>query len=495
MTAHTYYPDAILGGKMTRKDAPIPLGRVRRSLPLAGLTALAAGGRVAAGARRRGGDHDAVERFHQRTAERYTDLLGRYKGALMKAGQFFSMVDTHALGNGGFLPYQQALSQLLANAQPMDSSLVRAIVESELGSPPEQLFADFQEQPIAAASIGQVHRAVLHDDRDVVVKIQYPGAAEAIRADLANAELLVTFFRLAGAASGGMKADVRALASGVSARISEELDYRHEAAMIGRFSDLYRGHPFVRIPEVITGLSADRVLTMTHLGGMDWGAAQNADQDLKNAWAEAVIRFTYASQRHANLWHADPHPDNCRFNSDGTVGFLDFGCVQVFSEQQRYRYVTMVRAAIEGRRQDLRDIMEESGFLHSDPTLNSDELHHWWAQLLHEIIASPQPATYTSETTDRVLRGVFDIRSSEHPLARMSGPTEYACLPRILISLNNICATLGATLPMRAIADDIDNIAEPTTTFGKQHHAWVAERGLPHALDHHEDQTPTRYTA
>jgi predicted unusual protein kinase regulating ubiquinone biosynthesis (AarF/ABC1/UbiB family) len=488
MTVHTLlsYGD-FLGGRMTRKDTPLPLGRVRRSLPLAGLTAVTAGGRIAAGVRRKAGDHAAVVRFHQRTAERYTDLLGRYKGALMKAGQFFSMVDTRALGNGGFWPYQQALSPLLTDAPPMDSSLVRGILESELGSPAEQLFADFQEQAMTAASIGQVHRAKLYDDRDVVVKVQYPGVAEAIRADLANAELLVTFFRLAGAASGGMKADVRALASGASARISEELDYRHEAAMISRFSDLYRGHPFIRIPEVITDLSADRVLTMTHLDGMDWAAAQNADQDLKNTWAEAIIRFTYANQRHANLWHADPHPDNCRFNSDGTVGFLDFGCVQVLSEQQRYRYVTMVRAAIEGRKQDLRDVMEESGFLDSDPTLSSDELHHWWAQLLHEFIASPQPATYTSETTDRVLRGMFDIRSSEHPLARMSGPAEYACMPRVLISLNNICATLGATLPMRAIADDIDNVTEPITDLGKQHQAWVADRGLPNAFDHRDE--------
>jgi predicted unusual protein kinase regulating ubiquinone biosynthesis (AarF/ABC1/UbiB family) len=471
---------------MPRKDTPIPLGRVRRSLPLAGLTAVAASGRIAAGLREKAGDHGAVERFHQRTAERYTDVLGRYKGALMKAGQFFSMVDCRALGTGGFWPYQKALNRLLADAPPMDPHLVRELVESELGSPAEELYADFCEQPMAAASIGQVHRAVLHDGRDVVVKIQYPGVAEAIRADLANAELLATFFRLAGAASGGMKADVRTLARATSARISEELDYRHEAAMISRFADLYQVHPFIRIPQVITELSADRVLTMTYLDGMDWAAAQNADQDLKNTWAEAVIRFTYANQRHANLLHADPHPGNYRFNTDGTVGFLDFGCVQELSEPLRYRYVAMVRAVIEGRKRDLRDIMAESGFLDADPTLSSDELYRWWAQMLHEIVTSPQPATYTSETTNRILRGMFDTRSPQHPVARMSGPTEYAVMPRVLISLNSICATLRATLPIRAIADDIDNVAEPITILGKQHHAWVGDRGLPNAFDHHE---------
>jgi predicted unusual protein kinase regulating ubiquinone biosynthesis (AarF/ABC1/UbiB family) len=479
---------------MPRKDTPIPLGRVRRSLPLAGLTAVAAGGRIAAGLREKRGDHGAVERFHQRTAQRYTDLLGHYKGALMKAGQLFSMVDSRALGTGGFWPYQRALNRLLADAPPMDPRLARDMLEAELGSPTEELYADFQEQPIAAASIGQVHRAVLHDGRDVVVKIQYPGVAEAIRADLANAELLATFFRLVGAASGGMKADVRGLARAASARISEELDYRHEAATISRFADLYRGHPFIRIPEVIADLCTDRVLTMTHLEGMDWAAAQNADQDLKNTWAEVLIRFTYANQRHANLYHADPHPDNYRFNTDGTVGFLDFGCVQVLSELQRYRYVTMVRAAIEGRKQDLRVIMAESGFLDADPTLSSDELYRWWAQLLHEIVTSPQPATYTPDTTDRILHCIFDTRSPEHPVARMSGPAEYAFGPRVQLSLNSICATLRATLPVRAIADDIDNVAEPITILGKQHHAWVGDRGLPNAFDHHDEQAGAALT-
>jgi predicted unusual protein kinase regulating ubiquinone biosynthesis (AarF/ABC1/UbiB family) len=471
---------------MLQQDTPIPHGRIRRTLPLAGFTAVAAGGRIAAGLREKAGDHGAVERFHQRTAQRYTDLLGHYKGALMKAGQFLSMMDSPVVGSGGFWPYQKALNRLLTDAPPMDPHLARDMLESELGSPAEELYADFCERPMAAASIGQVHRAVLHDGRDVVVKIQYPGVAEAVRADLANAELLATFFRLAGAASGGMKADVRALARGASARISEELDYRHETAMIRRFADLYRGHPFIRIPEVIADLSADRVLTMTYLDGMDWSAAQNADQDLKNTWAESVIRFTYANQRHANLFHADPHPGNYRFNTDGTVGFLDFGCVQVLSELQRYRYVTMVRAAIEGRKHDLRDIMAESGFLDADPTLSSDELYRWWAQLLHETVVSPQPATYTPETTDRIVRCMFDTRSPEHPVARMSGPAEYAFSPRVLLCLNSICATLRATLPMRAIADDIDNVAEPTTTLGKQHHAWVGDRRLPNAFDHHD---------
>ena len=212
----------------------------------------------------------------------------------------------------------------------MDPELAQDVLQSDLGRPVDELFAEFTEQPMAAASIGQVHRAVLHDGREVAVKIQYPGAAEAIRDDLANTELLATFLRLVDSASGtAMRPDVRQITREIAVRISEEIDYRHEAANITAFSELYRDHPFIRIPEVIDEASGDRVLTMTYLDGMDWAAAQQADQDLKNTWAEAIFRFAGGSVRHANLFNADPHPGNYCFNANGQVGFVDFGCVQV----------------------------------------------------------------------------------------------------------------------------------------------------------------------
>lgn len=191
---------------MTPSDNVVPRGRVRRTMPLAGFTARAAGGRLVAGLRERAGDSGAVERFHERTAERYTELLGHSKGALMKAGQILSMVDAEAIGNTGFAPYQKALARLQTAAPPMPADLVRAVLRDELGSGIE-CFAEFEDAPIAAASVGQVHRAVLCDGRVVAVKIQYPGVAQAIRDDLANTELLITFMRL-GAAATGMTIDI-----------------------------------------------------------------------------------------------------------------------------------------------------------------------------------------------------------------------------------------------------------------------------------------------
>jgi predicted unusual protein kinase regulating ubiquinone biosynthesis (AarF/ABC1/UbiB family) len=465
-----------------RGNDAVPRGRIRRTMPLAGFTARAAGGRMVAGLREKAGNTGAVDRFHERTADRYTDLLGHAKGVLMKAGQFFSMVDATAVGSGELSPYQKALVRLQADAPPMDSGLATEVLHRDLGRPADAVFAEFTDEPMAAASIGQVHHAVLHDGRQVAVKIQYPGAAEAIRDDLANTELLTTFFRFAAsAAGGGMQADLRQMTQEISARISEELDYRHEAANITMFNELYRGHPFIRLPEVIHEASGDRVLTMTYLDGLDWAAAQQADQDLKNTWAEVILRFATGSYRHANLLYADPHPGNYRFGLDGTVGFVDFGCIKVLPELQRCSFLRMFRAAIEGRKHDLRQLMTESGFLTPDSELTADDVYQWWAGLCYELLAS-QPATFTKDTSQRATRGLIAF-SADHPIRRMLVPDDFVFVNRMFLSINTICGALGATVHVRALADDLDGLAEPITSLGKQHVAWVRERGLPFGLD------------
>ncbi|BBZ09993.1 ABC transporter [Mycobacterium branderi] len=455
-------------------------------MPLAGFTARAAGGRVVAALREKTGDAGAVERFHERTAERYADLLGHSKGVLMKAGQIFSMIDGNSIGNGELGPYQGALMRLQADAPPMDPILAKTVLHNDLGRPAEEVFAEFTDQPMAAASIGQVHRAVLHDGRQVAVKIQYPGAAEAISDDLANTELLTTFFRLAASARRtAMQTDLQRATREIAARIAEELDYRHEAANISAFSELYRGHPFILVPEVITEASGGRVLTMTYLDGLDWTAAQQADQELKNTWAEVIWRFAAGSYRHANLFNADPHPGNYRFGVDGTVGFVDFGCVKVVPERQRRRIVELDRAAIDGRKHGLRDLMIESGFLSSDSTLTVDEAYQWWAEILYELLA-PQPVTYTKETSQRTIRSLIDIRSPDHPVRRISVPDDFVFFSRLNLSVNAISTAFGATIHARAMVDDMDGVAEPITPLGKQHDAWVRERGLPYGLDPHD---------
>lgn len=459
----------------SRRDS-VPHGRVRRAAPLAGLTARTLGGRLIASVRESTGVHGAVQRADERAARRYVALLGRSRGALMKAGQLLSMVDTRGWGGGGFEPYLRALSRLQSDVPAMDPALVGELLEAELNSGMEQ-FAEFMPEPFATASIGQVHRAVLGDGRQVAVKIQYPGVARAIEDDLANVELIGTFLRLARSATV-MRGDIGEVARTVAARVREEVDYRHEAAMTSVFGELYRDHPFIRIPEVVADASGDRVLTMTYLDGMDWAQAQHADQELKNTWAEAILRFAYSNRWLAGLLHADPHPDNYRFFPDGTVGFLDFGCVQVLTEAERCVWFAMTRAALEGRKSDLRDSMERAGYLDADPDLTAEELYLWWSEVLHDIIVEPQPVTYTPDSRARVVNGLFDFQDPRRALARVSFPSAAAVSARIQLNLISICAALSATLPVRAIADDTDGVAEPVTRLGQQHHVWIRERGL-----------------
>lgn len=464
----------------------VPQGRLRRVVPLAGLTARTAGGHVIAALRERTGDSGAVERFHERTAERYAQLLGNSKGVLMKAGQMFSMVDTSCIGNGELSPYQSALTRLQSDAPPMDPALARDVVHRDLGSPVEAVFAEFTDEPFAAASIGQVHRAALADGRQVVVKIQYPGVAEAIRADLANTELLATFLRFGASASGiAHPPNLRQATREIAARISEELDYRHEAANIGAFSRLYRDHPFIRVPEVISAASADRVLTMTYLEGMDWAAAQHADQVLKNTWVEVIGRLIFGSYRHANLLYADPHTGNYCFGTDGTVGFVDFGCVKVLPELQRQRVVLLSRAIVDGRKDTVHELMGEAGFLAAGNDLTEEEVYDWWAELFDESLQA-QPATFSRDTSRRAIRSLLDVRAPQHVVRRMAIPEDFVFFARIILSLLGIAAQLGATGYVRALTDELDGVAAPATVLGEQHDAWVRRRGLPYGMDCHD---------
>ncbi|HXM86426.1 MAG TPA: AarF/ABC1/UbiB kinase family protein, partial [Solirubrobacteraceae bacterium] len=326
-------------------DDGIGRGRLRRTVPLVGLTARTAGEAAVESVRGRLGGAPGAE-FHARTAERYAELLGRSKGALMKAGQMLSLASV-----GPAVPtelqavYQSALARLRSDAPPMTPEVARAVLESELGCAAESAFAEFDWEPLAAASIGQVHAARLHDGRAVAVKVQYPGAADAIVADLKNTELLATFVSLliGGLSSRKLSFDLRGAAQEIGARITEELDYRLEAVNQAAFAEHYRGHPFIHVPEVIGELSSERVLTQELVRGLRWSEALLAEHELRDQWAEAIWRFTYGTYTQIDVLNADPHPGNYVFHENGSVSFLDFGCVKRFSREQLEMFDAIVR--------------------------------------------------------------------------------------------------------------------------------------------------------
>lgn len=455
-------------------ERPIRAGRVARAVPLVTLTGRTAGEAVVHALRRK----DRSD-LHARSAERYAETLGRSRGVLMKAGQILSFVSLGSLVDGRSQSvYQAALARLQDDAPPMDPATAAAVVQAELGAPPQDVFARFDPEPLAAASIGQVHAAETGDGRRVVVKVQYPGVADAIRADLANAELLATFFQLIrGVLPDLGRTDARALAREVGERIGEEIDYRAEAAHQTFFAEAYRGHPFIRVPEVLPELSTGRVLTMERSDGMRWAAAQSADQELKNLWGEAIYRFTLGTLRRLGRFNADPHPGNYLFHPDGGITALDFGCVKQFNTDQVEWMRSAVQAAIDGDPQALLDQYTSQGFVDPADPPDAAAMLVWARQPLAPVL-SEQPFRYTPEFAARIVDLEFSPRGPHAPvIQKLTLPGEYVTLTRIDLGMTAVLATLGACCHWRGIREEFDLGAAPVTRYGELESAFLTGVG------------------
>ena len=440
------------------------LGRITRAAPLVAATGRTAGESVVAALR--GKDRSAV---HARSAERYADALGRSRGVMMKAGQILSFVTLGGLADGEHRNvYQTALARLQDDAPPMDPETAAAVVTAELGGRPEQVFAHFEPLPLAAASIGQVHAARTHDGRYVVVKVQYPGVDEAIRADLANTELLATFFTVVRNVLPDVgRSDARALAREVAERIGEEIDYETEAKNQQAFADAYRDHPFIRIPAVLPELSTARVLTMERSDGMRFAAAQQADQELKNRWGEAIYRFTLGSLRVLGMFNADPHPGNYLFHPDGTVTFLDFGCVKHFTRAQVDWMRDVVQCSIEDDAEGLLREYTSGNFVDPADPPDAQALLAWSRESLRPLL-SEQPFTYTPEFAATLVDLEFSpMGPNAAAVKKLALPAEYLTISRIDLGMTAVLGALRATSNWEGIREEWDCGGPPATPMGE----------------------------
>jgi predicted unusual protein kinase regulating ubiquinone biosynthesis (AarF/ABC1/UbiB family) len=464
------------------KDESIGQGRLRRTAPLAALSARTASEAVVVGLRSKLTGADSAE-FHIRTAERYAELLGRSKGALMKAGQIISFVSAAPAVAEEFQPiYQTALKRLCDDVPPMAPELAHAVLERELGQRTESAFAQFDWEPIAAASIGQVHAARLHDGRDVAVKIQYPGVAEAIGADLKNSELLATFFGLMfGLTSRKASFDLRGVAREIGVRIAEELDYRLEAANQAEFADIYRGHPFIHVPEVIGELCTDRVLTQELVRGKSWDEALTCKQELRDSWAEAIYRFVYATNMRFCLFNADPHPGNYLFHDDGSVSFLDYGCVKRFKREQVDVIIAIGRACM---REDVLGTWRacvEGGFCRSTDPVTPEEVYAFWREPW-ELWWAEQPFTVTPECAARWIWHKYSPTGrSANAFRHFTVSPEYSTMGRIELSTASLIAELNATNYWGSMAAEFFEGEAPLTELGKLDHAFFGDRQMASA--------------
>lgn len=464
-------PDAVPQGD------GIGQGRLRRTAPLVGLTARTAGEAVVVGLRSKLTGADSAE-FHVRTAERYAELLGRSKGALMKAGQMLSFTSLGpAVGEEFQATYRAALTRLRNDAPPMAPELAREVLERELDRSTESAFAAFDWEPLAAASIGQVHAARLHDGRDVAVKIQYPGVAAAIRADLKNTELLATFLKLiTGLSARKMSFDFRGAAQEIGDRITEELDYRLEAANQREFVEIYREHPYIHIPEVVGELCTGRILTQERVQGKSWSEALAACQDLRDSWAEAIHRFAYGSYHHFYLFNADPHPGNYVFHDDGSVSCLDFGCVKRLRREEVESLNMLMRECLRGDVDETWRVSVEGGFFAPSGPVTPEEVLAYWREPI-QMYWAEQPFTITPEYVERLIEFRY---SPTGPLANafrhLSAPVVYTIMSRLDIGVMSLVAELRGTTDWAAIAAEYFEGADPATPLSKADHAYREER-------------------
>jgi predicted unusual protein kinase regulating ubiquinone biosynthesis (AarF/ABC1/UbiB family) len=305
----------------------LPSGRVARTARVGGLAA-GQGVRWAGmrAANRVRSPERAAAAEQERTAalvHELVDQLGRMRGAAMKIGQIISMVDFDGLPDDQRDELQQKLATLRDGVPPVSFARLEKLLRQEFGGPLSSVFSDFDEHAFAAASIGQVHRARTLEGDDVVVKVQYPGVAEAVETDLRNAMLLVPLIkRLAP----GL--DARSLGAEMRERIGEELDYELEAQNQRRIERLLRGHPFMKVPRVFTDLSTRRVLVSEYVEGERFEAVRSAGEPLRDRYGEIVFRFFFGLLYRDRIALGDPHPGNYLLVGGDQVCFLDFGLLR-----------------------------------------------------------------------------------------------------------------------------------------------------------------------
>jgi predicted unusual protein kinase regulating ubiquinone biosynthesis (AarF/ABC1/UbiB family) len=392
------------------------------------------------------------------------------KGALMKVGQLASFVD-----DGMPEPMRQALSQLQQDVPPMSSDLAAGVVREELGDSPESVFAEWDPVPIAAASIGQVHRAMTRDGRAVAVKVQYPGIGEAVEADLANLDLarlaMPLFWR---------SIDAEALTAELRARLTEELDYVIEASNQRLFASWYEGHPFIHVPAVVDELSTGRVLTTDLAFGARFAELEGWDQHERDLAAEAIYRFVYRSLYRLLGFNGDPHPGNYLFRPGGGVTFLDFGLVRLFTEPEVHALLGPGRAIMfhPGEAKALRLAAEDAGWVVPGAPVTDEQVAEY-AGLFWQLVAKDEPFTVTATyATTLTRRALFDRASFGDVLRWTTVPPAYVILQRINIGLIAILGRLNATANWRRIAEELWPFADgpPSTPLGEAEAEWWEKR-------------------
>jgi predicted unusual protein kinase regulating ubiquinone biosynthesis (AarF/ABC1/UbiB family) len=450
-------------------ESKIPKGRVRRAAKVGrlagGQTARSYATKAANLTRDEQGRRDAAQRRQMEAAEQIFDVLGQMKGAAMKVGQVASFIDTGGLPPEFQERLQEKLAELRDAAPRVPFKDMKKLIESELDAPLKEVFSEFEEEAVAAASIGQVYRARLaDDDRQVAVKVQYPGVATAVRADLQNLGLIM---RVAKRIAPGM--DAKAMAAEIREQLSDELDYEHEAQNQRAFARAWRGHPFIHVPDVVTSLSAEKVLVTDWVDGVGFEEVREMDEATRDRFGEIIFRFFFGSLYRNGHFSGDPHPGNYRLMPDGRVAFLDFGMTKKLSPDQVAEEIEVVRLAMEDDADGLLAQMTRMGFYRE-----GDEKVEAQAVLEHvqDMVAwylDDEEITLDKETAGQILIDFGDPRSRHWNLMRRgTAPPETMLGARMQAMTLGVLGQLGCTANWHRIAREWLFGDPPSTPLGEE---------------------------
>ncbi|NGO67396.1 ABC1 kinase family protein [Streptomyces boncukensis] len=428
----------------------LPRKAVTRTAKLAALP-LGFAGRSAWGLGKRIGGYSADlvgQELQQRTAEQLFKVLGELKGGAMKFGQALSVFES-ALPDELAGPYRATLTRLQEAAPPLPAATVHAVLGERLGEDWRELFAEFEDKPAAAASIGQVHRAVWHDGREVAVKVQYPGAGEALISDLGQ---LSRFARLLGPLIPGM--DIKPLIAELRDRVTEELDYALEAQAQRTYAEQYAHGSDFLIPGVVH--QRDEVLVTEWMEGIPLSEViADGTRDQCDRAGQLLARFLFSGPGRTGLLHADPHPGNFRLVTDGSerpddwrLGVLDFGTVDRLPGGLPPIIGIALRMALEGEADAVYQLLRAEGFVKESIELDPESVRDYLLPIIEP--AAVAEFTFSREWMRGQAARIADPRSPAHQLGKqLNLPPSYLLIHRVTLSTIGVLCQLGARVRMR----------------------------------------------
>lgn len=435
---------ALRGDNPTVTD--IPRKATQRTARLASLP-LGVAGRVAAGWGKRLVGHDAEDvqaQLSARTAEQLFSVLGELKGGAMKFGQALSVFEA-AVPDQLAAPYREALTKLQSAAPPMAPKSVHRVLDEQLGSGWRRRFADFSDEPAAAASIGQVHRAIWHDGREVAVKVQYPGADEALRSDLRQ---LQRFSRLFQALVPGM--EVKPLLAELRDRMVEELDYRDEANNQRIFAAAFRHHPDIAVPAIVA--SAPKVIVSQWASGTPLAQIiRSGSRFERDDMGTKLSLFHSSSPALTGLLHADPHPGNFLRLADGRLAVLDFGAAAKLPGGAPRTLGLAIRLAVEERPAELLELLRSAGFVRPGMQLNAEDVLAYLGPFADPL--RTETFHFTRAWMQAQAERIGDFSSPDFRTGRaLNLPPSYLLIHRVSTGTFGVLCQLDAIVPLREIA-------------------------------------------